>query len=166
MKKLKKFWKENRVLMVLAIILVICLIVMLVVAITYFYGSSDNVYGNRLEVTEKVPLNTKLLDDISQAMQLKENVGEVSVTNKGKIVYINIKFSTATEMEKAKKIAEEAVTMFNEDELEVYDIQFTIASGGNESFKAYTLMGARNSSGSGIVIWNNYTEVVEESSAE
>ena len=61
MKKIKKVWEENRVLMVLAIILVICLIIFAGVAITYFYGSSDNVYGNRLDITKEVPLNSKLL---------------------------------------------------------------------------------------------------------
>ena len=42
-----------------------------VVSLTYFYGSSDSVYGNRLEETKKVPLNDKLFVDIKN--ELKEN---------------------------------------------------------------------------------------------
>lgn len=166
MKKIKKFWKENRVLMVLAIILISCLIVFTTVAIAYFYGSSDNVYGNRLDITEKVPLSDKLLKEIKTELESKEFVEAATATLKGKIVYINIQYVDATEMDIAKSSAEEMIALFNEDELEVYDIQFTITSLSTTDFEGYTLMGSRNSSGSGVVVWNNYNKVVEESSAE
>lgn len=165
MKKIKKVWEENRVLLVLAIILVICLVIFGIVAITYFYGSSDNVYGNRLDITEEVPLNEKLLRDIESEVESKESVKEVKATLKGKIVYINIEFVDATKMDDAKTVAEGIITLFNEDELGVYDIQFTITSLSTADFKGYTLMGARNSSGNGTVVWNNYN-IEEESSAE
>lgn len=164
MKKIKRVWKENRVLLVLAIILVICLVIFGVVAITYFYGSSDNVYGNRLDITKEVPLNSKLLDDIKEKLTSNEKVDNVSVSLKGKILYINIRFVDATKMDDAKKISESIIELFNEDELNVYDIQFTIESLSTSDFVGYTLMGARNSSGSGNIIWNNYN--IKESSAE
>lgn len=164
MKKIKRVWKENRVLLVLAIILIICLIIFGVVAITYFYGSSDSVYGNRLDITKDVPLNSKLLDDVKNELTSNEKVNNVSVSLKGKIVYINIRFVDATKMEDAKKIAESVIELFNEDELNVYDIQFTIESLSTGDFVGYTLMGARNSSGSGNIIWNNYN--IKESSAK
>ena len=164
MEKIKKILAENRVLLVLGIILVICLVVFCIVAITYFYGASDNVYGNRLDITKEVPLNSNLLKDIESELKSNESVKEASATLKGKIVYINIEFADATKMDDAKQIAEEVITLFNEDELEVYDIQFTITSLSTADFVGYTLMGARNSSGNGLVVWNNYN--IEESSAE
>ena len=165
MEKIKKVLEENRVLLVLAIILVICLVVFGIVAITFFYGSSDNVYGNRLDKTKEVPLNKKLLSDIESTLESNESVKETKATLKGKIVYVNIEFVDATKMDDAKKVAEEVITLFNEDELEVYDIQFTITSLSTADFKGYTLMGARNSSGNGTLVWNNYN-IEEESSAE
>lgn len=164
MKKIKKVWEENKVLLVLAIILVICLVVFAAVAITYFYGSSDNVYGNRLDITEEVPLNSKLLEDIKSELESNEIVKEAEATLKGKIVYVNILYVDATKMEDAKKIAESVIELFNEDELLVYDVQFTINTLSTSDFVGYTLMGARNASGSGSIIWNNYN--IEESSAE
>lgn len=164
MKKIKKVWEENKVLLVLAIILVICLVVFAAVAITYFYGSSDNVYGNRLDITEEVPLNSKLLKDIKSELESNEIVKEAEATLKGKIVYVNILYVDATKMEDAKKIAESVIELFNEDELLVYDVQFTINTLSTSDFVGYTLMGARNASGSGSIIWNNYN--IEESSAE
>jgi len=168
MEKIKKVWKENRVLMVLAIILIVCVVVFAVVAIPYFYGSSDDVYGTRLDVTKKVVLNKKLLEDVKDELEKSEFVENAVVTLKGKIVYINIKFTDGLDMTEAKKIAEEVVALFNEDELEVYDLQFTIKSEKREEVDSYTLMGARNHSGNGTVVWNNYNVEIdaEEGSAE
>ena len=167
MEKIKKIWNENRVLMVLAIILVLCIVVFAVVAIPYFYGSSDDVYGTRLDVTKKVPLNNKLFDDIEKEIKNNESVIKTKITLKGKIVYVNIDFVEFTEMDAAKLVAEEVIKLFNDDELEVYDIQFTINTPSANEFKGYTLMGARNSSGNGLIVWNNYNiEETKESSAE
>jgi len=162
MNKIKKVWEENRVLLVLGIILIICLVIVSVVSLTYFYGSSDSVYGKRLEETKKVPLNDKLFDDIESELKKDENVKKVSTLLKGKIVYINIDFVDETEMDKAKEIAESTISLFNEDELNVYDIEFTISSLSTNEFVGYTLMGARNANGVGEIIWNNYNIEVEE----
>jgi len=156
MKKIKKILEENKVLFVLGIILIVCLIVVITVSLTYFYGASDNVYGNRLEETKKVPLNDKLLKDIKEELILNESVKEVNTTLKGKIVYINIDFVDAVEMDSAKEIAESTLELFNEDELSVYDVEFTIRSLSTQDFVGYTLMGARNSNGTGTIVWNNY----------
>ena len=166
MNKIKKVWEENRVLLVLGIILIICIVVVTVVSLTYFYGSSDSVYGNRLEETKKVPLNDKLFVDIKNELKANELVKNVNTLQKGKIVYINIEFNDATLMDDAKEIAESAIELFNEDELNVYDIEFTISSLSTPEFVGYTLMGARNANGIGEVIWNNYNIEVEEEEEE
>lgn len=162
MNKIKKVWNENRVLLVLGIILIICLIVVSVVSLTYFYGASDSVYGDRLEGTEKVPLNDKLFEDIENELKLNESVKEVSTHLKGKIVYINITFVEATEMDSAKSIAASVIPLFNDDELMVYDIEFTISSISTPDFVGYTLMGARNANGIGEIVWNNYNIETDE----
>lgn len=165
MKKIRRVWEENKVLLVLAIILVICLVVFAGVAITYFYGSSDSESGNRLDITEEVPLNDKLLEDIKEEVELNENVKSIKVdfqNLKKLVVYISIEYIAGTKMNDAKKIAEDVIKLFNEDELQVYDIHFTIKTASTDDLVAYTLMGSRNASGSGNVIWGNYN--IEESS--
>ena len=160
MKKVKKIWEENKVLLVLAVILIVCIVIVVVVAITYFYGSSNNVYGNRLDITEQVPLSNNLLTNIESKLESDKTVTSVSATLKGRIVYIKINFENGTEMSTAKMVAETTIEEFSEEELKVYDIQIIIET--NE----YTLMGARNTSGSGSVVWNNYnieTDSEEES---
>jgi len=165
MKKVIKVWEENKVLLVLAIILLICLIIFGVVAITYFYGSSDNELGNRTDVTKEVPLNKKLLEDIEKELKLNESVKSVHAElAEEPIVYISIKFIDETKMEDAKKIAESAIDLFNEDELAVYDVQFSINTLSSNEVDGYTLWGARNANGSGYVVWQNYN--IEKESSE
>lgn len=166
MKKIKKILNENRVLLVLGIILIICLIIVAVVSLTYFYGSSDTVYGNRLDDVKDMPLNSKLFKDIEEELKQNESVKKVSTTTKGKIVYINIDFVDATKMEDAKVVAESVLPLFNDDELAIYDIEFTISSLSTADFVGYTLMGARNANGIGEIVWNNYNLEVEDEEVE
>ena len=151
MKKAKNIVGQNKVLIVLGIILILCLIAIIGVSLFYFYGSSDNVYGNRLDIIEKVPLDDKLLEEIKTSLEKNDLVMKANVSKKGKIVYVNIDYNENTKLEDAKKVAELVVGLFNETELSVYDIQFSIKTTGENG---YTLMGARNTSGNGVV-WNN-----------
>ncbi len=150
MKKIRNVWEENKVLLVLALILIACIVIILVVSITFFYGTSKSVYGNRLDITNKVPLNDKIFTEIKDTLEKEESVTSVKTTKKGKIVYINIDYKDDTKMDSAKSIAEKALELFSEDELAVYDIEFSIHT------KDYSLMGARNADGSGSTVWNNY----------
>ncbi len=152
MNKIKKIWTENKILLVLAIILIICLVIFISVSVTYFYGSSSDKYGNRLDVIKDVPLNDQLFKDIKDELSKDQAVLKTEIETKGKIVYTTITFVEGTKVDDAKKVAEIVPTLYNEDELAVYDLQFTIKSEGENAF---TLMGARNSNGSGVIVWNN-----------
>ena len=162
MKKLKKIWNENRVLMVLAIILLVCFIIIISVSLTYFYGSSESEYGNRLEGIDKVKITEKDINKITKTLEKEESVENSILNNKGRMLYLTIEYSTGTTLENAKLIADKAITLFDEDELNYYDINITIKASGTGEVPSYTLMGARNSGGSGIIVWNNNTVVEEE----
>ena len=159
MNKIKKIWQENKVLLVLAIVLVVCVVVLVVVSITYFYGTSDSVYGNRLDITEKVPMSNDTLNKAKEGLEKNEKVNSAKVTLKGRIVYLSIKFVDDIKMSDAKKIAESSLEYFSEEELSVYDLQYTISSKitkEDKDNKSYTLMGSRNVNGVGAIVWNNY----------
>jgi hypothetical protein len=164
MKRGIKIWEENKILLVLAIILLVCLVVLVGVALKYFYGSSSSVYGNRLDITETVPMTEKTLNNVKSILKEDEKVSNVKASLKGRIVYLSITFVDDTKMDDAKKIAEKALDGFSEEELSVYDIEFVIKSKitkEDDKNKSYTLIGARNANGKGLV-WNNYNLTVEE----
>ena len=50
--KLKEIWGKYKILIVLGLILIICLIAIIVVTVSYFFGGSESVYGDRLEGIE------------------------------------------------------------------------------------------------------------------
>ncbi len=168
MSKIKKVWNENKILFVLGLILLICIIVVAVVSLTFFYGSSDNPYGNRLDITEKVPLDEKFFNEIKEKLESNAEVKKVDVIQKVKGPYVSITYADDTKMDKAKEIAASIIDLFTEEELAVYDIEFTITANitTDKNNSKYTLMGARNSSGSGEIIWNNYNIKTEEESKE
>ena len=74
MGKIKRIWDKNRVLFVLGLILIACVVIVSIVSLTYFYGSSSNAYGNRLDSIKDTPLSDKLLKNIKNEMNSKEDV--------------------------------------------------------------------------------------------
>ena len=105
MQRAKKIWEENKILLILAIILIICLVVLIGVALKYFYGSSNSVYGNRLDITEKIPMKEETLNKVKTSLEEEEKINLVKVDLKGKVVYISIEFLNDTKMDDAKKLA-------------------------------------------------------------
>lgn len=166
MKKFKKIWNENRILFILAIVLITCLIIIGVVSLVYFYGSSSTPYGNRLDATKDTPIKDANLKDIESHLTSNEKVGKATAILKGRIIYITIDFTDKTTLDKAKSIAEESLTKLSEEQLAVYDVIFTISHSKTTDFEGYNLMGARNTNGSGHVVWSNNTKIVEEGSNE
>ena len=160
MSKLKKVWNENKILFVLGAIILVCLIIVIVVSLTFFYGSSESPYGHRLDITEKVPLKDDLLKDLKNTLEGTEKVSKASVTLQGKVVYFIITYEVDTDMEKAKEIANSTLEKFSDEELGVYDLQYTISD------TKYTLMGAHNSNSEESITWSNYNIKEEESKEE
>lgn len=162
MKKLKKMWNENRVLMVLAILLIVCFTIILLVSLTYFYGSSDSESGDRLKDINKYKITDKVKNGVISKASDNTSVEDVSisVSKMSKLIYVKITYAAGTSMDDAKTGAETILTYFDEKYLKYYDFNVTITQSGTSDVPTYTLMGARNSGGSGIMVWNNYT--VEE----
>ena len=159
MKKLKKMWNENRVLMVLAIVLLVCFVIILLVSLTYFYGSSDSESGDRLKDSEKYKITEKLKNNVISKSKENTNIEDVSinVSKMSKLIYIKITYAAGTSIEDAKTGAETVLTYFSDKYLKYYDFNVTITQSGTDDVPTYIVMGARNSGGSGIMVWNNNT---------
>lgn len=161
MNKLKKMWNENRVLMVLAIVLIVCFTIILLVSLTYFYGSSDSESGDRLKDSNKYKITDKVKNSVISKSKENTSIEDVSinVSKMSKLIYIKVTYAAGTSMNDAKTGAETLLTYFSEKYLKYYDFNVTITQSGTADVPAYTIMGARNSGGSGIMVWNNNTVV-------
>ncbi len=163
MNKLKKFLRENKVLLVLAIILILWLVAFVVIVIIFFYGSSKDVYGNRLDNIKDLPITEELKNDITDTLKSEALINKVVINIKGANIFINVNCDDGLKIDNAKKLGESVITLFSESLLKVYDIEINITNVLNKD-KKYLIVGTRNANSDGNLVWNEYS--LTESSAE
>ena len=161
MNKLKEIWGKNKVLIVLGIILIICFIAILIVTFSFFFGGSESVYGDRLDGIENYPIEDSFIDEYIANLESDEMINSATFDTKGIIIYFTIDFVWDTSLVEAQSKAAASLEQFSEETLSYYDINFTLTSESTENSEGFTIMGARNVAGSGLV-WNNNTPVESE----
>ena len=171
MNKIKKVWAENKVLFFLGIILVICLIIIGVIAFKSFYSSCNDNYCNR----KVEDLRSELPNAIMAKLQENPNIVKSNVLVKNTIVYISATFKDDVALDDAKSAMNVVLPLFTEQELLTYYLDFTIKTENQlgkteEELKnlksGFTLLGARNTNGSGEIVWSNYNIQNEEDNGE
>ena len=166
MKKLKKIWQENSVLFVLLFILIACLIAISVVVVTYFIGDSSSKYGDRLEGIENYPFDEDMQNEIIAQIEENEIVESVTMRVSGKVIYITITFAPATTLVEGQSVALASLDYFNEETLSFYDLEYMIEADDTEDAEGFQIIGAKNVSGTGGIVWNNNTEFDKEEETE
>ncbi len=157
MKKLKGFYKSNRIFVILMGISVFCLAI---IAIAFLYiiisQNKGDLYGNRLNGIETVQINQDKLSELEEKLLENEKVDKVTARIKGKVIYINIyiKDGKATD---AKNIAVENLEFFSEDEKAFYDISYSLSKVGDVEDVTFPIMGYKKSDNT-IISWTNYSE--------
>lgn len=162
MKKLKKIWQENSVLLVLFIILIACLIAISVVVVKYFVGSSSSKYGERLDGIEKYPFEEKEQNELKDKIKEDELVIDVKTRVSGKTIYVTINFDSKVTLVEAQSKALASLEYLTEDILSFYDIQYMIKADSTEKTDGFQIMGSHNISGTGGIVWNNNTTPKDE----
>lgn len=158
MKKLKKIWQENSLLLVLFTILIGCLIAIMVVVVTYFVGSSRSKYGDRLDGIEKYPFTEVTQEEIATKIKEDESVLDVKFRVSGKIIYVTMTFDSTVALASAQSKALESLDNFSEELLSFYDIEYLISADKTDKSDGFKIMGSHNVSGTGGIVWNNNTE--------
>ncbi len=161
MNKLKELWGKNKVLIVLGVILIICFIAIIIVTVSFFLGGSKSVYGNRLDDIDKYPITDTFKKEYINTLKENEKVDDVELDIRGRIIYVTIDFVGDTPLVDAQSIATGSVSSFAEDILGYYDLNFTIESVATDNSEGYYMLGARNATGSGGLVWSNNTIVSE-----
>ena len=163
MKKLKKFWHENSVLLVLLMILIACLVAISVVVITYFVGDSDSKHGDRNALVNKYPFSEKEQKQIISKLEEDELIKSASMrVSETMTIYLKIEFEVKTTLVEAQSKALSSLDYFSEDVLSFYDIEFMIDALATEDTEGFQISGSHNVSGTGGIVWNNNTIVNNE----
>lgn len=162
MKKLKKIWQENSVLLVLFVILIACLIAISVVVVKYFVGDSSTKFGERLEGIDKHPFGESEQNEIKDKIKEDKLVLNVNMRTSGKTIYVTIDFDSSATLVEAQSKALASLEYFSEDILNFYDIQYMIKADSTDKTDGFQIMGSHNISGTGGIVWNNNTAPKEE----
>lgn len=149
----RKSLQNNKVLWVLLGLLLVCFLVLGFGFYKYFYaGAGNNKYGDRLDDIDKYPLSKTLNDDVKSVFSDNAEVGKTTVDVKGKVIYINIDFSSSIKVSDAQEIAVKALDKIGEENLKYYDIQFILTYSGTDSNEGFPVFGSKSSS-SLKVVW-------------
>lgn len=141
MKKVWKFILNNRIYIVLILFVIFCIFGF--VALKAYLDPVDEyaVYGDRLDGIEEVEITEEKKNEIIDFIKSDENITDVSINIKGKIINISIKATTEENtIDKMKDKSKEVVEKFKKEEIEFYDFQFFIK---NEDAN-YNLIGYKN----------------------
>lgn len=149
---MKKFFKENRIFVIMMGIVLVCLIIIVSLLFVYFYrGNSKDKYGTRLNDIKDVQITNNEKSSVLNKIKADENIKDASINIFGKVVYINLAFKDGVLLDVAKSKALEFLDNFTEEELSIYDFQITLKE---TSSSGYLVSGAKNN-GASIITWNN-----------
>ncbi len=161
-KAMKKFYKENRVFVILMGIALVCVAIIAWMFVSYIiHSSTSNKYGNRLDGIKDVEIKDEKITEMETAILEMSKVQDVKINLHGKLVNFNISFEKETTVEEAQNVSISCMEFFEEDYLNFYDLQFlvTIPEGkaaveGEEEPKDLVIIGYRKA-GMTTITWSN-----------
>lgn len=150
---MKKFFKglgsmiaRHKLLFTICLLAFVIIVVMGYIFCNLFIGGTDK-YGDRLKGIEAHEISKTKLSEATSFLVEKAEVTDASVRIQGKIIYIHIEFSRETGLDRAKEIANESLSQFEDEDKKFYDIGFSltqIEEEGNED-KGFVITGTKSS---------------------
>ena len=130
MKKLIKFYKNNRIYCILMIISLICLLVIIASLILYFTSQiSNSKYGHRLDDIAEHPVENEI-NDLKGYFESNDKVQSVSIDTKGKIIYVNLTVKAELANNDIQSICTESLAKLTDEQKTYYDIQYIVKRDG------------------------------------
>ena len=86
------------------------------------FTTGDTIYGNRLDGLVKV--DKKVIRTVEDEILSNDMVLDVEIRVQGKILYTTIVFKEGTKLDKAKEIASNSLSLYDEDVIKYYDFGY------------------------------------------
>lgn len=149
---MKKFYKENRVFVILMGVALVCIAIIVAMLAGYVVKSTTgNKYGSRLDGISDVEIDDQKQSDLEAKVLEMNKVEDVKIIIHGKTINFNIDFQADTTIAEAQSIAPECLKLFDEDYLNFYDIQFIYTKKSKEeSLREFPAFGYRKAQASAI----------------
>ena len=130
MRKVRKFFKKYKKLIILGIIVVILVVGLLAVKNFFFPSESGVLYGNRLAGRDKVKISEDTKNKVKEA--LGERSSSVKVRIAGRIIYIDVVVNDDVSKEDARALGDKSLEFFSDQEKSYYDIQVLLNNKANQ----------------------------------
>lgn len=163
---MKKFYRENRVLVILAIVVIICMIISTILLFKYFYfGNGSDKYGDRLEKIQDIQITKEHKNEVISKIEENKLVKSAKVDVKGAIIYVTINFNEEVSLVEAQSVAVTTLDSFSDEEKNGYDISFNILEDKTETSEGFNMWGSKNA-GREKISWNNNHPVTSNEESE
>lgn len=150
-KKMKEFYKNNRIYSILMIVSVICLIIMASAVVIYFVNQTvSSSYGTRLKDIEKYDIS-KEITEIDKTLKDTKGVISSKVRLQGKIIYIDVEMEKNKTNEDIQNVALSTLKLLSDEDKSYYEMQFIFSREGMTPY-----MGSKSASKS-VISWGNYS---------
>lgn len=116
--------KRHKGLAIVGGLTLILLIVMFAILWKIIFSNGESVYGQRLKGLVKIDKN--LTKEIINEVKELEQVEDIEIRTQGKIIYTTITFVEGTKLDKAKEIASETLSKYEEDVKGYYDFGYLL----------------------------------------
>jgi len=152
---MKKFYKENRVFVILMGIALVCIAIIVAIFTMYIVNSSTNdKYGNRLDGIKDVEIKKDDINDMESKVLEMSKVQDVSIKMHGKTLNFIIDFEQNATLEEVQNVAISTLEFFEEDYLNYYDLQYLVTKSTlEESVTNYPIIGYRKA-GATTITWS------------
>ncbi len=153
---MKKFYKENRVFVILMGIALVCIAIIVAMLAGYvFKSTTGDKYGKRLDGISDVLIEDEKKDEMEAKILEMDKVQDVKINIHGKTVYFNVDFADDTTVAEAQNVSVASLEFFEEDYLNYYDLQFLMTkSTSDDSSTTFPMLGYRKAQAA-TISWSN-----------
>lgn len=144
--------KRHKGLAIVGGLALILIIVMFAIFARMIFSTGDSEYGHRLDNLVELDKNTT--KEIIEETKENDIVENITIRTQGKIIYTTIEFKEGSDLNKAKELASNTLTKYDEDIIECYDFGFflkeIIAQSEDEEKQGFLIAGTKHPSTEGI----------------
>ena len=120
---MKRYIKENKVLVAAVVLFLIAIIAAFVLKAMFFSGTNDAIYGNRLEGIDEVKISSSQKKEVVSNLEGDSAVANAKCSLQGKIVNVIITVNDDVGVDTAKSLAGKVLEKFDDDQKAFYDFQ-------------------------------------------
>jgi len=126
-----KIIKRHKGLAIVGGLTLILVIVMFAIFARMIFSTGETEYGDRLNGIEKI--DKKITKEIIEETKELEQVEDITIRTQGKIIYTTILFKEGTKLSKAKEIANNTLSKYDEETMKDYDFGYFLKENIPES---------------------------------